>query len=154
MPSMYSLAQEAQLGREGACLKPFPGRKEDRRRLAEAIDRLPETGRLVLGLRFYESIRPRQIAMVLGISEEDVRRILVDSVRQILRLLDPKHAADRSEERAASDPASMPTPQGADPAGAAQPLVRPAASSRSSARAPMPLRAAGDSGAPSSRRSR
>jgi len=80
MLSVHSLMQEAKVApRERARL----GRKEERRMMAEAIEDLPELDRLILGLRYYESVRPAQIAAVLGLPEDEVRRLLAQALERI-----------------------------------------------------------------------
>jgi DNA-directed RNA polymerase specialized sigma24 family protein len=59
-------------------------RKEQRRQLlAEAINGLSETERLVLGMRCLESVRPRQIAAVLELREEKIHELLENGMRRI-----------------------------------------------------------------------
>jgi RNA polymerase sigma factor (sigma-70 family) len=71
---------------------PLPGsagrrrrlaREEQREVLAEAINELSETERLVLGMRCLESVRPRQIAVLLEMSEEKVNALLQSGLRVI-----------------------------------------------------------------------
>jgi DNA-directed RNA polymerase specialized sigma24 family protein len=51
------------------------------------MQELPETSRVALALRYFESARPRQIAVVLGISEERIEAILLDAVREVAEIL-------------------------------------------------------------------
>jgi DNA-directed RNA polymerase specialized sigma24 family protein len=81
MLSVHALMQESQVAhKSGGHL----GRKEEQRLVAAAIDRLPETARLVLGLRYYEAVRPPQIAAALGMPEDDVRGLLVEALQQVV----------------------------------------------------------------------
>jgi RNA polymerase sigma factor (sigma-70 family) len=85
MLSVHTLMQEARLP---ATERRRMGRKEERRALAEAIGRLPELPRLVLSLRYCEGLRPRQIAAVVGLAEEEVRRQLSEAALEVLRGLE------------------------------------------------------------------
>ena len=60
-----------------------PRKKGERRLIAGAINDLPELCRLILGLRYYESVRPAQIAVALGLPEEEVRRSLADALMRL-----------------------------------------------------------------------
>ncbi len=104
MLSMIHLVQEASPGRRVRGRTSL--RAEEARRLARAIDALPETQRLALALRFYESLRPSRIALVLGMTEAEVETLLADAVRgagEILRAADPDpRPASRSRSEGAA----------------------------------------------------
>jgi RNA polymerase sigma factor (sigma-70 family) len=44
--------------------------------LTQLIDRLPERQRIALALRYYEALRPDEIAVVLGLREDMVHDLL------------------------------------------------------------------------------
>jgi len=79
MLSVHSLMQEAKVSAGARSRK-----KGDRRLVASAINDLPELCRLVLGLRYYESVRPAQIAAALGLPESEVRITLADALTRLL----------------------------------------------------------------------
>ena len=79
MLSVHSLMQEAKVP-SGARSK----KKGERRLTAGASNDLPEQCRLILGLRYYESVRPAQIAAALGLPEEEVRQTLADALTRLL----------------------------------------------------------------------
>lgn len=56
--------------------------------LSEAIDRLPEPGRTVMRHRFGGASRC-EIADLMGLTEFEVRRVLVEAMDQLRRWLDP-----------------------------------------------------------------
>jgi DNA-directed RNA polymerase specialized sigma24 family protein len=84
MLSVHTLMQEGRVNPKARTGISSLGRKEERRLLAEAIDRLPEVPRLVLSLRYYEAVRPKDIAAVLGLREEEVREILSEACTAVL----------------------------------------------------------------------
>jgi DNA-directed RNA polymerase specialized sigma24 family protein len=67
--------------------RSLAAREEERRRLDAAMQELPEVPRLALALRYFESARPRQIALVLGIPEDRVEAVLAEAVREVTRIL-------------------------------------------------------------------
>ena len=111
MLSFQTLMQEA-------CVSPrirrrplALGGKEARRVVADAINALPETARLVLSLRYYEAIRPRQIALLLALPEEEIRQLLIAGSREVVNRLqevpEPParktiHGKDEAHRQAAS----------------------------------------------------
>lgn len=103
MLSVQTLMQDAQVDLKKHTIKPSIGRKEERRLLTEAIDRLPEVARLVLGLRYHESVRPKAIAGILGVEEPEVRRLLSDAIAAVL------------EDLGRAVPASVVKPKAAGP---------------------------------------
>lgn len=83
MLSVQTLMQEVKMpGRQRTRMRG----KEERRMMAVALDDLPELDRLVLSLRYYESVRPNQIAGALGLPEDEVRRVLAEALRRILEI--------------------------------------------------------------------
>jgi RNA polymerase sigma factor (sigma-70 family) len=90
MLTVHTLMQEAQVPSRR---KRRMGRTEERRALEEAMSHLPEDQRLVLALRSCEGLRPRQISAVMGLEEEEVRRLLVEASQEVLRRLDPESFA-------------------------------------------------------------
>jgi DNA-directed RNA polymerase specialized sigma24 family protein len=108
MLSVHTLMQEARVDSKARLVKPSFGRKEERRLLAEAIDRLPEAARLVLGLRHYEAVRPRDIANILGLDEEAVRDMLSEAVATVLKDLRQASAAAEKGSRTSEMRAARP----------------------------------------------
>jgi DNA-directed RNA polymerase specialized sigma24 family protein len=87
MLSVASLIQGTTPGTARRARRSLAAREEERRRLHAAMQELAETPRLALALRYYESARPRQIAAVLGISEERIEAVLTAAVRQVVEIL-------------------------------------------------------------------
>jgi DNA-directed RNA polymerase specialized sigma24 family protein len=87
MLSVASLFQGTAPGGARRVRRSLAAREEERRRLSAAMQELPEASRLALALRYFESARPRQIAVVLGISEERIEAILADAVREVAEIL-------------------------------------------------------------------
>ena len=87
MLSVASLFQGTVPGSARHARRSLAAREEERRRLSAAMQELSETPRLALALRYFESARPRQIAVVLGISEERIEAILADAVREVAEIL-------------------------------------------------------------------
>ncbi len=56
---------------------------EQRLMLAEAINELSETERLVLGMRCLEAVRPHQIALLLDQPEEKINALLESGMRVV-----------------------------------------------------------------------
>ena len=100
MLSVASLMQEAYPGRAISRRRTTAGREEERRRLAAAIQELPELGRLALALRHHESLRPRQVAAVIGLSEEETLQLLSESVRAVAEILRRAEIGDASRDPA------------------------------------------------------
>jgi len=65
-------------------------RQEDRARLADAIEQLPERERLVVTLYYLEDLRLREIAEVLKLSESRVSRLLSQAEGLLRQLIDPE----------------------------------------------------------------
>ena len=104
MLSVQALMQEAHVRPERTRGDRRLSRGEERRVMATLIDELPETARLVLGLRYCEALRPRQIATVLGLSEEEIRKVLSEALLAVesrLRALPPETAASGRRRGAA-----------------------------------------------------
>jgi DNA-directed RNA polymerase specialized sigma24 family protein len=101
MLSVASLFQGAALGTRPARRSPA-AREEERRRLGAAMQELPEIQRLALALRYFESARPRQIAVVLGVTEERLESILADAVREVAEILRRPEAAAPAVARSRS----------------------------------------------------
>jgi RNA polymerase sigma factor for flagellar operon FliA len=57
--------------------------EETRRRLAEAIERLPEREKVVLGLYYYEGLTLAEIGSILGVTESRVCQIHTKAVLQL-----------------------------------------------------------------------
>ncbi len=87
MLSVQTLMQEVHMDPRSRP-RAASARKEERRRFEAALERLPEMPRLVLSLRAFETLRARQIASVLEISEAEVQEMLADAVRRIVAFLD------------------------------------------------------------------
>jgi DNA-directed RNA polymerase specialized sigma24 family protein len=108
MLSVASLFQGTVPGNARPVRRSLAAREDERRRLAAAMQELSETPRLALALRYFESARPRQIAVVLGISEERIEAILADAVREVAEILrrpeasGPAAAATRPRGRRAA----------------------------------------------------
>jgi RNA polymerase sigma factor for flagellar operon FliA len=64
-------------------------RQEDRARLADAIEQLPERERLVVTLYYLEDLRLREIAELLKLSESRVSRLLSQAEQMLKQLIDP-----------------------------------------------------------------
>jgi len=73
---------------EGAGLDSV-ARQEDRARLANAIEQLPERERLVVTLYYLEDLRLREIAALLKLSESRVCRLLAQAERLLKQLIAP-----------------------------------------------------------------
>ncbi len=87
MLSVQTLIRETQVSPRETSRKRF--RKDHERRiLAEAMDSLPETTRVVLGLRYYESLTRRQIATLLSMEEEEVGELLTQAMQRVVHCLD------------------------------------------------------------------
>ena len=54
--------------------------------LAEGIDELPVTERLIISMFYYEGLTIKEIALVLEISESEVSRIHYDTVLELLKI--------------------------------------------------------------------
>lgn len=63
-------------------------RQEDRARLADAIERLPERERLVVTLYYVEDLRLREIAELLHLSESRVSRLLKQAEAALRQLIE------------------------------------------------------------------
>ena len=87
MLSVASLFHGAVPGSARPARRNPAAREEERRRVSAAMQELPETSRVALALRYFESARPRQIAVVLGISEERIEAILGEAVRDVAEIL-------------------------------------------------------------------
>ncbi|HYG75106.1 MAG TPA: sigma-70 family RNA polymerase sigma factor [Planctomycetota bacterium] len=61
--------------------------REDVRRLVAAIDRLPGPLREVLTLKFYHNLEPREIAKVVGVTDENARIRIWRAVREVRSIL-------------------------------------------------------------------
>ncbi len=53
--------------------------------LAEGIDDLPVTERLIISLFYYESLTIKEIALVLEMAESEVSKIHYDTVLELLK---------------------------------------------------------------------
>ena len=53
--------------------------------IAEGIDELPVTERLIISLFFYEGLTIKEIALVLEMSEQEVSKIHYDTVLELLK---------------------------------------------------------------------
>lgn len=87
MLSVETLMQEARLTTRGRRSRRTAEDENQTRRISEEIDALPEQSRLCVALRFYEQMRPSNIARILGVSEETVREMLVEASRHVLERL-------------------------------------------------------------------
>ena len=68
-------------------ISPETLRKEDRLdSLAEGIDELPVTERLIISMFYYEGLTIKEIALVLEMSESEVSRIHYDTVLELLKI--------------------------------------------------------------------
>ena len=54
--------------------------------LAEGIDELPITERLIISMFYYEGLTIKEIALVLEMSESEVSRIHYDTVLELLKI--------------------------------------------------------------------
>ena len=54
--------------------------------LAEGIDELPVTERLIISMFYYEGLTIKEIALVLEMSESEVSRIHYDTVLELLKI--------------------------------------------------------------------
>ena len=72
---------------EGLSILPETLRKEDWLKcLAEGIDELTVTERLIISMFYYESLTIKEIALVLEMSESEVSRIHYDTVLELLKI--------------------------------------------------------------------
>ncbi len=71
-------------------------RLQAHRSLAEHVEALREPYRSTLILRYYEDLRPREIAMREGVAVTTVRSRIDRGIRQLREALDRSHAGDRS----------------------------------------------------------
>ena len=72
---------------EGLSILPETLRKEDWLNcLAEGIDELTVTERLIISMFYYESLTIKEIALVLEMSESEVSRIHYDKVLELLKI--------------------------------------------------------------------
>ena len=93
MLSVASFFQGTAPGSARRARRNLAEREEEQRRVGAAMQELPETSRLALALRYFESARPRQIALVLGISEERIEAVLADAVQEVTEILRRPEAA-------------------------------------------------------------
>jgi len=54
--------------------------------LAEGIDELPITERLIISMFYYEGLTIKEIALVLEMSESEVSKIHYDTVLELLKI--------------------------------------------------------------------
>ena len=54
--------------------------------LAEGIDELPVTKRLIISMFYYEGLTIKEIALVLEMSESEVSKIHYDTVLELLKI--------------------------------------------------------------------
>ena len=72
---------------EKQSISPETLRKEDWLDcLAEGIDELPVTERLIISMFYYEDLTIKEIALVLEMSESEVSRIHYDTVLELLKI--------------------------------------------------------------------
>ena len=72
---------------EGLAILPETLRKEDWLNcLAEGIDELTVTERLIISMFYYEDLTIKEIALVLEMSESEVSRIHYDTVLELLKI--------------------------------------------------------------------
>ena len=72
---------------EKLSISPETLRKEDWLDcLAEGIDELPVTERLIISMFYYEDLTIKEIALVLEMSESEVSRIHYDTVLELLKI--------------------------------------------------------------------
>ena len=72
---------------EKLSISPETLRKEDWLDcLAEGIDELPVTERLVISMFYYEGLTIKEIALVLEMSESEVSKIHYDTVLELLKI--------------------------------------------------------------------
>ena len=72
---------------EKLSISPETLRKEDWLDcLAEGIDELPVTERLIISMFYYEGLTIKEIALVLEMSESEVSRIHYDTVLELLKI--------------------------------------------------------------------
>ena len=72
---------------EGLSIPPETLKKEDLlNSLAEGIDELSVTERLIISMFYYEDLTIKEIALVLEMSESEVSRIHYDTVLELLKI--------------------------------------------------------------------
>ncbi len=72
---------------EGLSIPPETLQKEDwLNSLAEGIDELSVTERLIISMFYYEDLTIKEIALVLEMSESEVSRIHYDTVLELLKI--------------------------------------------------------------------
>ena len=72
---------------EKLSISPETLRKEDWLGcLAEGIDELPVTERLIISMFYYEGLTIKEIALVLEMSESEVSKIHYDTVLELLKI--------------------------------------------------------------------
>jgi DNA-directed RNA polymerase specialized sigma24 family protein len=87
MFSVASFFQGTAPGSARTARRSLAARDEERRRLGAAMQKLPEASRVAFALRYFESARPRQIAVVLGIPEERIEAILDVAVQEVAEIM-------------------------------------------------------------------
>ena len=72
---------------EGLSIPPEILKKEEwLNSLAEGIDELSVTERLIISMFYYEGLTVKEIALVLEMSESEVSRIHYDTVLELLKI--------------------------------------------------------------------
>ncbi|MCA9728600.1 MAG: sigma-70 family RNA polymerase sigma factor [Candidatus Eisenbacteria bacterium] len=105
MLPVETLFQDAKMpARDRRRVRSFLERMEDEATdaLAQLIGKLPERQRIALALRFYEALRPEEIAVVLGTREDTVHELLrkaTESVGEGMRRSAEKQAAKSARRR-------------------------------------------------------
>jgi RNA polymerase sigma factor (sigma-70 family) len=87
-----------------ACPEPGPGatfttllaRRREESTLVQALRQLPLDDQILLELRVYEGLRPREIAEILGVSKERVSSRLVGAKRRLMRAADGVPATEET----------------------------------------------------------
>ncbi|SFI36837.1 sigma-70 family RNA polymerase sigma factor [Planctomicrobium piriforme] len=86
---------------------------DERRLLADAIERLPNRLRVVLSLYYMEDLRLAEIGAVLNLSESRVSRLLAQAQLQLKHSLERTRSGDQTRRQHAAEPLRGPTVLGA-----------------------------------------
>jgi DNA-directed RNA polymerase specialized sigma24 family protein len=94
MLSIQNLMQEAKVSPRNGRKPTGLRRGEEKAAFAAVLDTLPEETRLVLGLRYYEALKPAAIAGILGLAVDQVQALLAEGLRAVLGRLEDAHPID------------------------------------------------------------